>query len=137
MPGILLVAHAPLASALRACVAHVHGAVPPRLEALDIEADLPAEAFAARAAAALARVTGDDGVLVLVDAAGATPCNLARRLLHADGRVAVLAGVNLPMLLRAVCYRDEPLDRLAARALEGGQRGIGAMADDAPETAAC
>ncbi len=137
MPGILIVAHAPLATALRDCVAHVHGACPPRLHALDIEADVPAEAFAQRAADALAHVGGDDGVLVLVDAAGATPCNLARGLLRAHGSVAVLAGVNLPMLLRAVCYRDEPLQSLAARALEGGKRGITAMDDNAPEAAAC
>ncbi len=137
MPGILLVAHAPLASALRACVAHVHGSCPARVEALDIEADVPAEAFTQRAAEALARVGGDDGVLVLVDAAGATPCNLARGLLRAHGDVAVLAGVNLPMLLRAVCYRDEPLPSLAARALEGGRRGITAMDDNAPEVTAC
>ncbi len=137
MPGILIVAHAPLASALRDCVVHVHGACPQGLEALDVEADATAQSFAQRAADALARVGGPDGALVLVDAAGATPCNLARGLSRTSARVAVLAGVNLPMLLRAVCYRNEPLDVLAARALEGGRRGIAAMDEGPQEEAAC
>ena len=137
MPGILIVAHAPLASALRDCVVHVHGACPQCLEAIDVEADVPAQAFAQRAADALARVGARDGALVLVDAAGATPCNLARTLSRTSERVAVLAGVNLPMLLRALCYRNEPLDVLAARALEGGRRGITAMDDGSQEEAAC
>ncbi len=127
MPGILIIAHAPLASALRDCVSHVYAACPSRLEALDVPPDASPEAFLPQAGAAMDRVADDGGVLVLVDAAGATPCNLAQRLARGGSRarqVRVVAGVNLPMLLRVVCYRDEPVDALAARAVEGGHRGI-------------
>ena len=64
---------------------------------------------------------------MLADTAGATPCNAACRLLAATGtsaRVRLLGGVNLPMLLRALCYQHEALEQLVARALEGGRRAI-------------
>ena len=61
------------------------------------------------------------GVLMLTDLPGATPCNVAQRVLDAGGReLYLLSGVNLPMLLRALSYRHEPLDSMAGRALEGG-----------------
>jgi len=66
-------------------------------------------------------------VLVLSDVLGATPCNVAQRL--ADGeRTQLLAGVNLPMLLRAITYRADPLAAMAQRALDGGVRGVVAVA---------
>jgi PTS system ascorbate-specific IIA component len=134
MPGILIIAHAPLASALRDCAAHVYAGTPNRLEAIDVPADIAAADFLPRAAAALARAAGDDGALLLVDAAGATPCNLAQRLVREalpPVGVRVVSGVNLPMLLRALCYQREPLDVLASRAREGGVRGIDSLSDEA------
>ena len=62
-------------------------------------------------------------VLVLTDVVGATPCNVAQRLVD-DVHSHLLAGVNLPMLLRAWCYRAEPLDALAKRALAGATQGV-------------
>jgi len=76
-----------------------------------------------RARAALARCAGSAGVLILADVLGATPCNVAQRLLT-DERMRLLAGVNLPMLLRALTYRAEPLADMAQRALDGGMRGV-------------
>ena len=68
-------------------------------------------------------VDGGHGVLVLTDAFGATPGNVATQLAE-PGRVAVVAGVNLPMLLRAVCYRAGPLAELVTKAMAGGEQGI-------------
>lgn len=139
MPGILLIAHAPLASALRECAAHVHGQTPARLEVVDVPADAaPGEPLPA-VDQALQRLADEAEVLVLVDAFGATPCNLARALVrqHRDTpRLHLVSGVNLPMLLRAICYRSEPLEALAARAVEGGRRGIEDFSD-ASETPTC
>ena len=64
-----------------------------------------------------------DGVLVLSDICGATPCNIASRLVN-PGRVECLAGVNLPMLVRALTYRNEPLSVAAEKALAGGREGV-------------
>ena len=66
--------------------------------------------------------------LILTDVFGATPCNVAQRL--ADGvQVKVVAGVNVPMLWRTLCYADEPLDALVARALAGAHAGRDAGGD--------
>jgi PTS system ascorbate-specific IIA component len=134
MPGILIIAHAPLASALRDCATHVYADCPSQLEALDVPADASPESFLPQAQAALQRVAKRDGAaLLLVDAAGATPCNLAQRLTRSPElatAVRVVSGVNLPMLLRTVCYQQEPLDALKDRAMAGGVRGIAELHND-------
>ena len=74
-------------------------------------------------------------MLVLTDVFGATPCNVAQRLV--DGvRSRLIAGVNLPMLLRAVTYRRESLDVLVARAMAGGTQGVMQVATTAPQNQA-
>jgi PTS system ascorbate-specific IIA component len=140
MPGILIIAHTPLASALRDCAAHVYASCPIGLEAIDVPADASPEAMLGQAKLALERVASDGAALVLVDAAGATPCNLAQRLAAAPGMsaVRVVSGVNLPMLLRSVCYQKEPLDALVTRALDGGQRAIAELhLDEVSEVPRC
>jgi PTS system ascorbate-specific IIA component len=64
-----------------------------------------------------------NGVLVLTDMLGATPSNIAARL-AAPGRVAVVAGVNLPMLVRALTYRAQPLAVVVEKAISGGREGV-------------
>ena len=126
MNAVLLIAHAPLAHALRECALHVFADAGDDIGALDVDAHEPPEQTLARAQALRAR-WGERPVLVLTDVLGATPCNVAQRL--ADGeRAQVLAGVNLPMLLRAITYRAEPLAAMAQRALDGGVRGVVAVA---------
>lgn len=120
--GIVIIAHAPLASALRQCVAHVF---PDRLSgvvAVDVQPDAPVAQSVAQARQAVG-LLGQAPLLLLTDVLGATPCNVARQL--QEGRQAhLLAGVNLPMLLRAVTYQHEPLGELLVRALQGGTRGV-------------
>ena len=76
----------------------------------------------------LTRLDSGEGVLVLTDVFGATPANLALKLLQ-PGRVEGLAGVNLPMLLRALTYRDKGMETLLMRARDGGRDGIINMVD--------
>jgi len=125
--GVMLIAHRPLASALAAAASHVYSCAPERAEdrvrVLDIEpgADIAAVTAAARA---MAREIDDGGgVIVLTDAFGATPGNVASRLAE-PGRIAVVAGVNLPMLLRVLCYRDGTLADTVEKALAGGTQGV-------------
>ncbi len=137
VPGILIIVHAPLASALCACAGHVYCAAPQGLEGLDVAADASPQAVLRDARQAVARLARDDGeVLVLTDAIGATPCNTARSLLSETAstpRVRLVGGVNLPMLLRCLCYRDEGLDRLVPRAVEGGQRAVAEIEASSPQ----
>lgn len=128
--GILIIAHAPLASALRACVLHVFPEVERSLYALDVAANEPPEETLAIARTMVDQLDAP-GVLVLTDVFGATPCNVAQKLV--DGvRSKLVAGVNLPMLLRTVNYRHESLDLLVARALAGGSQCIMQVAVSAP-----
>ena len=127
MNAVLLIAHAPLAQALRDAALHVLADCAPDLLAVDVLASAPPEVSQAAAQAALARCDDKSGVLILADVLGATPCNVAQRLLT-DERMRLLAGVNLPMLLRALTYRAEPLPVMAERALAGGAQGVVAVA---------
>jgi len=128
--GILIIAHAPLASALRACVLHVFPEVEHSLYALDVTANEPPEDTLASARIIVDQLDAP-GVLVLTDVFGATPCNVAQKLV--DGvHSKLVAGVNLPMLLRTVNYRQESLDLLVARALAGGSQCIMQVAVSAP-----
>lgn len=123
--GIVIIAHAPLASALRQCVAHVFADRVGGVVAVDVQPDATVAQTVAQARQALSPL-GQAPLLLLTDVLGATPSNVARQLL--EGRPArLLAGVNLPMLLRAVTYQQEPLDELMARALQGGTQGVQQM----------
>lgn len=119
---ILLIAHAPLASALRECVGHVFADRMNTVVALDVQASDTAE-MVLQQAKELRQSMGGHAVLVLTDAMGATPCNVARRLTQ-DTDDLVVCGVNLPMLWRAVAYQHEPLPTMAQKAVEGGQQGV-------------
>ena len=134
MIGILLIAHAPLAAALAAAAAHVYACAPERagaqLRVFDVQPDSDTQANVARARSLAAEIDSGSGVLVLTDAFGASPGNVAAQLAEA-GRVAVIAGVNLPMLLRALCYRDGSLAEAAEKALAGGSQGVMQVASTA------
>ena len=129
--GILIVAHAPLASALRACVLHVYPDASHAVAALDVPAQEAPDQSLASARALLAGL-GTQDALVLTDVFGATPCNVAQKLI--DGlHSKLVAGVNLPMLLRTVNYRQESLDLLISRAVAGGTQCIMQVTVTAPQ----
>lgn len=120
--GIFIIAHAPLATALRQCVLHVYPDAGARIAAMDVPASAELASTCDRAQDRL-QALGWDGALVVTDVFGASPCNVARGLPD-DVRVRLLAGVNLPMLLRAVNYLDQPLEVLADKAMAGGVQGV-------------
>jgi PTS system ascorbate-specific IIA component len=119
---ILIIAHAPLAQALRDCAMHVYAECAADVIALDVMPDAQPEDTLAQAISAAGEAL-DEGLLVLTDIFGATPANVAQKLVTGS-QAKLIAGVNLPMLLRSVCYRHEPLDALVARALAGGTQGV-------------
>lgn len=122
MPGLLIVSHAPLASALRAVVGHVFPDRLSRVAALDVLPDWSPEQVETAAREALDHVR-DPQALILVDVFGATPCNAVQKL--ADGiQVRLVTGVNVPMLWRVICYADQPLETLVACAVAGGAQGV-------------
>lgn len=130
---IFLVTHAPLAHALRACALHVFADCADDVLALDVHPHTAPEETQASARILLEQ-SGADSVLVLTDVFGATPCNVAQRLIESASMPArLVTGVNLPMLLRAITYREEPLEALAARAVAGGTQGVMQVGSAAPQ----
>jgi mannose PTS system EIIA component len=120
--NILIIAHEPLASALYQCAVHIFPDRVQKVLVQDVRADASPQDSLVAARTALAQF-GDGPVLVLTDMLGGTPCNVARQLV--EGRQArVIAGVNVPMLLRAITYQQEPLEELVMRALAGGTQGV-------------
>jgi mannose PTS system EIIA component len=134
MNGILIIAHAPLAHALRSCAVHVFPDCESAVAAIDVQPNLPPEETLAMARIAMDQLarSGHRTVLVLTDMFGATPSNVAQKLVDGVGS-RLITGVNLPMLLRSVSYRHEPLDALVSRAVVGGTQGVMQVAITAPQ----
>lgn len=121
MSKLLIVAHAPLASAFRTVATHAFPDSAGQVLALDIAPDHPDPEQIVRAAL---EPLADQDVLLLTDAFGATPCTACQRAAAAAPRVRVVAGVNVPMLWRTLGKLDLPLDELAQRALAGAVQGV-------------
>ncbi|MCL2345206.1 MAG: PTS fructose transporter subunit IIA [Desulfobulbus sp.] len=123
MIGILLITHGSFGEALVQNACHVLNKRPAQLNQLGVAAQDDPLDLLPLARQMLALVDSGQGALVLTDIFGATPSNLALKLLE-PGRVEGLAGVNLPMLLRALTYRDKGMEILLPRARDGGRDGV-------------
>jgi PTS system mannose-specific IIA component len=134
MHGILIIAHAPLASALKSVARHTFPESVNALEALDVAPDMPLEDIDACARELLDRVRmRNPQALILTDVFGATPYNVAFRL--ADGvDVRLLVGVNVPMLWRSLSYANETLEAMASRAEAGAVQGVMQVASSRPQS---
>lgn len=123
MIGIFLITHGTLGESLIQCACHVLNQRPPQIAQLGLSArDDPLDILPT-ARTMLGWVNDGHGVLMLTDIYGATPCNVAAKL-RDPGRIELIAGVNLPMLLRALTYREHALPTLVARAITGGCEGV-------------
>jgi len=121
--AIVLIAHQGIGEALRATAVQILGGkLPAPVEVIDVTADADVEQLRTSLRTSFAQ-RGDQDTLVITDIYGSTPANLALAMGRLP-RVRVIAGLNLPMLIRALNYADLPLDQVTDRALEGGLRSI-------------
>lgn len=123
MIGILLVTHGTLGESLVQCACHVLNKRPPQIAQLGLSAQDDPLDILPLARQMLAWTDSGHGVLLLTDIYGATPCNVAAKLIE-PGRVEAIAGVNLPMLLRVLTYRERDMKTLLQRAVSGGCDGV-------------
>jgi mannose PTS system EIIA component len=123
MVAILIIAHGKLGESLIHCASHVLGSKPQRLMEIGVGVRDDPQQILVRALDTVAQLDHGDGVLVLSDVFGATPSNIACKLL-VPGRVEGVAGVSLPMLVRALTYRNEPLKVVVGKAISGGVEGV-------------
>jgi len=128
--GILLVTHSGIGSALVAvATGMLRGNLPLKLEAFEVPFDADPDALLPQASAALRRVDGGEGVLILTDLYGASPSNLAAQLARLGTPSRRVAALSLPMLLRVMNYAELPLEELPAVAAAGARNGV--ILDDA------
>lgn len=134
MAGLLIIAHAPLASALGTVAQHTFPESASKLVVLDVTAEMTPEEIEQRAAALLEQVRDPDA-LVFCDVFGATPCNVAQRIAGqaTGGEVRVVAGVNVPMLWRSLCYHADSVEVMAARAAAIGNQGVMQLVSARPQ----
>ena len=122
--GVLLLTHESMGAALGNAARHVLGRLPLQIEVQEVAASADPDQMLRSAAANARGLDHGDGVLVLSDLYGATPCNIARRLPDLGVRMHCVSGLNLPMLLRVLNYPEQSLDELAQTAATGGRGGI-------------
>ena len=123
MIGILVISHEPLGTSLIHCTRHIFGRMPPQLAALDVIPDEDPDAACRAARELLSRINDGSGVLVLTDIYGATPSRIASNLAELY-RVVVVAGVSLPMLVKALNSRRSPLEDLAEMLMTSARNAI-------------
>ncbi len=123
MIPLLIVAHGTLGESLIQCASFVLGHRPEQLESLDLSVSDEPDEMLVWARAQIARMDQGKGVMILTDVYGATPCNTICKLIEHE-HVEAVAGVNLPMLLKALTNRDDDLPLLIRKAVQGGQGGI-------------
>lgn len=123
MGGIVVIAHEDLPDELIRAAEYILDRSEPRLLAVGVCSERNYEKIHDQVGQALDRVRDEDGAILLADMYGGTPANLAVEFLD-PGKVEVITGVNLPMLVRLLTYRDQPLQEQVDKGVEGGHRGI-------------
>jgi mannose PTS system EIIA component len=123
MIGILIIAHGSLGESLLHCVSHVMGKQPPQLACFGVGTNDDPSDLLPQAQQMVNQLNTGEGVLILSDMYGASPCNLVAKLLSPNV-VEGIAGVNMPMLVRVLNYRDKPIKTCVEKALSGGRDGV-------------
>jgi PTS system ascorbate-specific IIA component len=134
--GVLLLMHTPLAEALLEVLAHVMGGRPAHCAAQSAQLSDDAEILFEQAKAQVEALDQGAGVLIFTDICGATPYQVAKRLV-APKRVELVCGASVPMLVRALSYREAGLDIAVQKALSGGYQGVMYMKDSDKESDGC
>lgn len=122
--GLLLVTHGRIGHLLLETMGDMLGELPIRADVLEVRRVQATEVLLRQGLRMIERLDGGDGVLMLTDAYGSTPANIANRLAAESSGTRVVAGLNLPMLVRVFNYPALSLDAMAKTAVEGGQKGI-------------
>jgi PTS system ascorbate-specific IIA component len=122
--GIALITHPGIGTALKRVAERLLGRLPLALDCIEVPFDSDLDQLLPVASAVLRRLDQGAGILLLSDLYGASPCNFAARMSTLGFRIRRVAGLNLPMLLRAMNYADRELDQLADTAAAGGRLGV-------------
>ncbi len=120
--GILIITHNNIGLSLYEAVTSVIGKTPLPTKLLSVSQDSDPEKLLQQARQQIEELDEGQGVLVLTDMYGSTPSNIACKL--ANNQVNIVAGINLPMMLRVMNYPQLNLSQLANKAVSGGHEGV-------------
>ena len=121
--AVLLVTHEHIGNDMLSITASILNDELKNTACVEIPMDSDTNQIAQLVTVALDNLATDEGVLILTDSYGSTPCNIANEFLDSKNRTLV-SGLNLPMLIRVMNYRSLPLAELEHVAIEGGKHGI-------------
>ena len=123
--GVLIVTHNNSGKELLSCCTSIFGDAPLDIETIGVSSKDSPEEAQEKIKTSIERLDGGDGVLLITDLYGATPCNLAIKVMQAiPNKIKIITGINLQMILKTFNYHDLGLDQLAAKVLFGGSNGI-------------
>ena len=123
MVGIVLITHGSLGQSLIDCAKHFIGDPLKNIIAVGINGSVSIEAMIKQAAEAISNVDDGSGIIVLTDMYGGRPSNITKKLLKTDN-IYGISGVNLPMLIRVLTYREKDIKTLVKKGLSGGSEGV-------------
>lgn len=123
MIGILIIAHGPLGATLIDCANHVLNRRAPQLMQLAVSAQDDPMLLLPKAVELVRELDSGAGVLVMTDIYGGSPSNIASKVVT-PGKVEAVCGINLPMLIRVLTYRDRDLQTIVTKAISGGCEGV-------------
>lgn len=123
MVSIIVIAHSEIANSFAYCVEHILAKRVDSLHILAVRKTEDTDSILERAKDLIEKLGKEDGVLILSDLFGATPCNIAQKLVE-KGKIELITGLNLPMLIRAISYAKGDLATAVAKSLEGANSGI-------------
>ena len=121
--GVLIVSHGQIGQAMLDISVKTLSVCPLATKVLEVSFECDPDMLTEKAQEMAKSLDTGDGVLILTDLCGATPSNIARRLAH-NNNVMVVAGLNMPMLMRVLNYPELSLEEMAERAVDGGRQGI-------------
>ncbi len=121
--SVLLITHEDIGNAMLHIAQQTYGELPLPVTPVTVSYDDDPEALLAKLKNFIREIGASEGILILTDMFGSTPCNLAQNL-EAVGNIKVISGLNLPMLIRILNYPSLTLDELAEKAVSGGKEGV-------------
>jgi len=121
--ALLLVTHKKIATSLIECASNIVNDAPDNFAFVEVPMDIPTDSIESEISDKLDTLDRSDGTLILTDLYGGTPSNVASKFAQLND-TRFVSGLNLPMLVKIMNYRDLPLDELTEKILGGGKQSI-------------
>lgn len=123
MVTIIVMAHLEIANGFVSCAEHILAKRVINLHVIPVRKTENTEHILNRVQEFISKLSDERQILLLTDLFGATPSNIASKLIK-PGRIEMITGLNMPMLLRAISYTEYNLQTCVEKAIEGGKNGI-------------